>query len=55
MDGLKQASDALPKWEEIKDTAHERNNYTGKAVKVIADLRTQMAETANTLGLDIKP
>jgi TPR repeat protein len=54
LDGLKQASDALPKWEEIRDTVHDRANYTGKVVKVIARLREQMAETAGKLGCDIK-
>ncbi len=50
LDGLQQAADALPKWEEIRDLRQEHRNYTGIPVKVIAELRKQMVETATALG-----
>jgi hypothetical protein len=55
LDGLKQASDALPKWEEIRDLRHEHAHYTGTPVKVIAQLRREMAEAATKLGFEIGP
>ena len=50
LDGLQQAADALPKWEKIRDLRQEHRNYTGTPVKVIAELRKQMVETASALG-----
>jgi hypothetical protein len=54
LDGLQQASDALPKWEELKDEQHQHANYTATPMEVIATLRKQMAETAGKLGFDLK-
>lgn len=54
LDGLKQASDALPKWEETRDLRHEHADYAGTPVKVIDTLREQMVETAGKLGFDLK-
>jgi hypothetical protein len=53
-DGLKQAADAMPKWEETVDIRHQHGGFTGKAAKMCGDLRAQMAETAAKLGFDIK-
>ena len=54
-DGLKQASDALPKWEKAKGAGHGEAGFTAKAVDTIAKLRAEMAETADKLGFSLKP
>jgi hypothetical protein len=53
LDALKQAAEALPKWEEIRDIRLEHANYTGIPVNVIAELRKQMTQTATRLGIEV--
>jgi hypothetical protein len=51
-DGLKQAGDAMPKWEVEVDINHKYEGFTDKAVRMSKQLRDEMAATAAKLGVD---
>ncbi len=54
-DGLKQAADNMPRWEEEIDILHQHAGFTDKACKMATRLREEMAETAAKLGVEVKP
>jgi hypothetical protein len=54
-DGLKQAADNMPKWEEAIDILHQKAGFTDKACKMATRLREEMAAAAKKLGVEPRP